>query len=55
MEEVSLTSTVPHKVEELLFSTAGSAFSTNKSDIRVTGDAVRLRGAVALPAGGVAF
>jgi len=48
-------SAVPHQVEELLFFTAGPAAPTSKSDMRVTGAAVRFRWAVALPAGGVAF
>lgn len=54
-EELPLTSAVPHQVEELLFFTAGPAAPTSKSDMRVTGAAVRFRWAVALPAGGVAF
>ena len=52
---VSLTGTVAHEVEELLLFTAGPAAPTSQSDTRVTGDAVRFRWAVALPAGGVAL
>lgn len=48
-------STVPHKVEELLFFTVGPAVPTSKSDMRVTGDAIIFRWAMALPTGGVAF
>lgn len=55
LTEASLTGTVPHEVEELLFFTAGPAVPTTKSDVRVTGDAVRFRWAMALPAGRVAF
>lgn len=48
-------SAVPHQVEELFFFTAGPAAPTSKSDMRVTGDTVRVQWAMALPAGGVAF
>lgn len=48
-------STVPHEVKELLFLTAGPAVPTSKGDVRVTGNAVRLRWPAALSAGGVAF
>jgi hypothetical protein len=51
----SLTSAVAHEVEELLFLAACLAAPTGKSDVRVTGDTVRLQRPVALPAGWVAF
>lgn len=47
--------TVAHEVEELLLLTAGPAAPAGQSAVRVTGDAVRSRRAVALPAGWVAF
>lgn len=52
---VSLTSTVAHEAEELLLFTAGPAAPSSQSNVRVTGEAVRFRWAVALPAGGVAL
>lgn len=55
LKELSLTRAVPHQVEELFFFTAGPAAPTSKSDMRVTGDTVRVQWAMALPAGGVAF
>lgn len=53
--EVSLTSTVPHKIEELLFLAIGLALPIGNGDMRVTRGAVRFQGPMALPAGWVAF
>lgn len=51
----TLTSTVPHQVQKLLFLAAGFTTPIEKSDVRMTGDTVRLQRPMALPASWVAF
>lgn len=48
-------STVPHEVQELLFLAAGLTVPTAKTEMRMTGDTVRVQRPMALPAGWVAF